>query len=145
MSDDEVACSYCDSTALAYELNSDRGPVGRCIPCLAIERGQSGLRQPAESFLDPEPSVVYDTQEKWDEHREQTYTRTRDWYRILARIQQDDPLLKRNPEDIGTVHDSIRTFLTNIMGEEAHYPPSDVAGSPVAVGQTTFPEVTDGE
>lgn len=41
-------CDYCGSEALAYDLQSDRGQVSRCIPCLAIERGQQQFSMPFE-------------------------------------------------------------------------------------------------
>jgi hypothetical protein len=129
-----VQCGYCDSEHLAYELGSDRGRVVRCIPCLAIEQGQQKLRLPLDSYdaLDDDLLVS-------------GYESARDWYRILARIQQDEPILKRDSEDFGTVNENLRTFLTNIMGQDAHYPPSEVAGSDLAVGQMTFGEVDDSE
>lgn len=110
-SPEDEACDYCGTSELAYELRSDRGPVVRCLQCLAIERGQSGLQMPFEAFVD-------------FEYAESSYESTRDWFRILARIRQDDPILKRDPDAIGTVGESTREFLTNVMGSDAHKKPS---------------------
>ena len=120
----DVTCDYCDSTDLAYELRSDRGDVARCIPCLAVEQGQQQLGLPFEAFVD-------------FDHAESSYEDARDWYRILARIRQDDPILKRDPDDFGTVGDGIRTFLTNIMGSAAHYSPSEIVEADGDPGQVT--------
>lgn len=125
-------CGYCGNEELAYELQSDRGQVSRCIPCLAIEQGQQSVRMPLDSYdgLD-------------DELLERSYESAQDWFRILARITSDDPILKRDPDDYGAVGESTRTFLTNIMGSDAHYPPSEIVGSEVAVAQTTLGEAGD--
>ena len=129
-SSDGITCGYCDSPELAYRLESDRGPVTRCIPCLAVERGQSQLRLPFDVFVD-------------FDHAESSYDGARDWYRILARIRQDDPIIKRDPEDFGTVGDGIRTFLTNIMGSAAHYPPSEIIEAGGDPGQSNIADHTD--
>lgn len=106
-------CGYCDDTELVYELRSDRGPVRRCLPCLAIERGQ--------------PSAGWEAfQDYPDDLREGTFQSMRDWYIILARIRQDKPLVKRDPDEFGTVNEDIRTFLTNVMGADAHKRPSEL-------------------
>lgn len=138
---DDVECDYCGRTELAYELRSDRGIVHRCIPCLAVERGQHQLNIPFDEFIDNtkhEDSPVFDTAEDWRDHRRLTYESAQDWYVVLARIINDDPIVKRDPDDYGTLHEHTRVFLTNIMGSEAHYPPSEVAGSQVHVEQTTL-------
>jgi len=114
--DIEKSCDYCDTTALVYELRSDKGVVNRCLPCLAIEQGQQGFQMPFEAFVD-------------FEYAESSYESTRDWFRILARIRKDDPILKRDPDDYGTVGESTRTFLTNFMGADAHKKPSELTGS----------------
>ncbi|ELZ96628.1 hypothetical protein [Haloferax sulfurifontis] len=145
MSDAE--CDYCGSSDLAYTLDSDRGPLTRCIPCLAIEQGQQALDKPFDAFVDLSPGIFHDSEEEVRESRAADYNRARGWFTVLARIQQDEPLLKRDPDAIGTVDDSIRTFLTNIMGSDAHYRPSEVAGNPVSAGQATFEDLggSDGE
>lgn len=133
-----VACGYCGSEALAYELQSDRGQVTRCIPCLAIEQGQQRLRTPFEKFIDFDPGVVYDSEEEVRDSRRNSYEVCRAWWTVLARIQQDEPILERDPEAIGAIHEYTREFLTNIMGAEAHQPPSEVAGAEVSVGQSAL-------
>lgn len=119
------ACDYCETEELAYELNSDRGQVVRCIPCLAIEQGQQKLSLPFEAFED-------------FDHKESSYNSARDWFRVLARIRQDDPIIKRDPDDIGTVNEDMRTFLTNIMGSAVHYPPSEIVEADGDPGQATL-------
>lgn len=124
----ERTCDYCDGTNLVYRLESGRGPVNRCIPCLAVEQGQQQLRMPFEKFIDTEDyGVVYETREDLLSARRGSYEKARDWFRVLARIFVDEPVLMRAPDDFGTVNDHTRSFLTNIMGEDAHKPPSVVA------------------
>jgi len=127
-SSEQVECDYCGSTDLAYELESDRGMVARCIPCLAIEQGQQKINMPFDRFTDFDPGVVYDSKEEVREARKDSYEVCRSWWRVLARIRQDDPILKRDPDAIGTIHEHTREFLTNIMGSDAHKPPSEITG-----------------
>jgi hypothetical protein len=144
-SNNELACDYCGRTELAYEMRSDKGIVNRCIPCLAIEQGQQQLDTPFSEFIDNtkhEDSPIFDDAEDWRNHRKLAYESARDWWTVLARIQDDDQLVKRDPDAIGTLHESTRTFLTNIMGEEAHYPPSEVAGSEVHASQVQLGDST---
>lgn len=125
-------CGYCGRAELAYELRSDKGMVTRCIPCLAIEQGQQQFQMPADEFLDEtkhEDSIVFDDEDDWREHRRLAYESAGDWFRVLARIQDDDPLVKRDPDAIGTLNEHTREFLTNIMGSEAHHPPSEIVES----------------
>lgn len=122
-------CDYCDGEELAYEMESGRGRVVRCIRCLAIEQGQQQFSKPFDDFVDNdkhEDSPVFDDAEHWHEHRKMAYEAARDWFRVLARLVNDEPLVKRDPEAIGTINEHTRTFLTNIMGSAAHYPPSEV-------------------
>lgn len=144
-SNEGLSCDYCNRTKLVYEMKSDKGIVNRCIPCLAIEQGQQQLNTPFSEFIDNtkhEDSPVFDDAEHWRDHRKLSYESARDWWTILARIQDDDPLVKRDPDAIGTLHESTRTFLTNIMGEEAHYPPSEVASSEVHASQVQLGDST---
>lgn len=138
-------CGYCGATALAYQLESGKGPVVRCIPCLAIEQGSQKLGQPFEVFVDFSPSVVYDSEEEKRESQKNSYEVARSWYTVLGRIQQDEPIIKRDPDDFGTVHEWTREFLTNIMGADAHKRPSEGVGSKVSIGQTTLSGGDDGE
>lgn len=133
---DDVECGYCGRSALAYELRSDRGMVTRCIPCLAIEQGQQSLRTPYDRYDD---SDVLD-----EDSRRRAWDSAADWFTVLARIQDDDPLVKRDPDATGTLAESTRTFLTNIMGSEAHYPPSEVVGSEVHAAQVSLTEAATG-
>jgi len=139
------SCGYCGSENLAYELESGKGTVVRCIPCLAIEQGQQKIRMPFDRFVDLEADgIVYDSDEELRERRQDNYEICRSWWVVLARIQQDDPIVIKDPGEFDTtLHEHTREFLTNIMGLDAHSPPSDVAESDVAVGQTTFEEVDE--
>jgi hypothetical protein len=119
-------CDYCGGGELVYEFHPDGGVGYRCIRCIAIEQGQDALRRPFDSFVDFEPGVIFDTEEEAREHAESMYNDARDWYRILARLVDNDPIIKRDPDAIGTVNEGIRTFLTNVMGEEAHMRPSEI-------------------
>lgn len=125
-----VECGYCGSSELAYELESDRGVMNRCIRCLAIEQGQQKLSLPFDVWVDRddiEPPEGDDTPdfEAFDPTRSD-YETARAWFKILARIVQDDPIIKRDPDDIGTVCDDTREFVTNIMGADAHKRPSEL-------------------
>jgi len=140
---DDVECDYCGRPELAYEMRSDRGMVTRCIQCLAIEQGQQQFSMPFEEYIDNskhEDSPIWDDEEDWREHRRLSYESARDWLTILARIQDDDPLVKRDPDAIGTLNEHTREHLTNIMGSEAHHPPSEVAGSEVHAAQVQLGE-----
>ena len=135
---EDPQCGYCGRSELAYELESDRGVVERCIPCLAVEQGQQQFETPFEEFIDNskhETSPVFDDAEHWRDHRRLSYESAKDWWTVLARIQDDDPLVKRDEDAIGTLNNHTREFLTNIMGSEAYHPPSEVAGSEVHAAQ----------
>lgn len=135
---DNVECGYCGRSELAYEMRSDRGMVTRCIPCLAIEQAQQQFSMPFEEYIDNtkhEDSPIWDNEEDWREHRRLSYESVRDWLTVLARIQDDDALVKRDPDAIGALNEHTREHLTNIMGSEAHHPPSQVAAGEVHAAQ----------
>lgn len=123
-------CDYCGSSHMAYELNSDRGQVNRCITCLAIEQGQQKFSLPFEVWIDrdevkpPEHDDAPDF-EPFDP-RKLDYNVAQAWFRILARIREDDPILKKDEDAIGTVADETREFVTNIMGKDAYKRPSEL-------------------
>lgn len=128
MSDKEsgeiVRCDYCDSDELAYELQSGRGPVVRCIECLAIERGQ--------------PRITWEGFQDYPEHlQKHTFQKASDWFTILARLKDDEPIIKRDPDAMATVSDGTRAFLQNVMGSAAHYSRSEIIESDGDPGQTT--------
>jgi len=115
--DDTERCDYCDGTELVYEFEeATRGRCYRCIRCLALEQAQNQQR-PLESYggLD-------------DELLQHAWQQTRDWLTILCRLVDDDPIIKRDPDTISTVEESTRTFLTNVMGADAHRRPSELRG-----------------
>lgn len=144
---DTSECDYCGRPELAYEMRSGRGVVTRCIPCLAIEQGQQQLDMPFAEFIDDskyEDSLVFDDAEDWDDHRKLSYESARDWLTVLARIQDDEVLVKSDSEAIDTLNEHTREFLMNIMGSEAHHPPSMIVGSEVHPTQVKLGDV-DGE
>jgi len=132
---ENVECNYCGRSELAYEMGSDRGTVTRCIPCLAIEQLQQKFSMPFEVWLDRDDIEPTDhSDDPLDEPfdpREHDYKTVRAWSTVLARIAEDDPLVKRDPDAFGTIFEDTREFLTNIMGSEAHQPPSELAGDEV--------------
>lgn len=126
-------CDYCDTDELVYELNPARGGVvHRCIECLAIEQGQQKFSLPFDTWLDrdnvepPEHDDAPDF-EPFDP-RKHDYKAAQAWFKILARIKDDEPLVKRDPDAIGTVFEDTREFLVNLMGADAHKRPSELRG-----------------
>jgi len=139
-----VQCDYCGTEDLAYELPSGKGPVSRCIPCLAIEQGSEQFSKPFEKFIDNtkhEDSVVFDDREHWDDHRRLQYEAAREWYVVLGRIRQDKPILKRDDEAFGVLSEARREFLTNIMGAAAFYSPSEIIEAGGDPTQETLDEI----
>ena len=139
-------CNYCDRSELAYEMKSGKGMVTRCIPCLALEQAQQQLTSPFEEFIDNtkhEDSAVWDDADHWKEHRRLSYESVQDWLSVMARIKDDEPLVKRDPDKIGTLNEHTREFLLNIMGADAHHPPSEVVGSEVDVVQTKLGDLNE--
>lgn len=130
----ETTCDYCGSEELAYELESHRGPVCRCIECLAIEQGQQQLEMPFDTWLERDELEAPDV-DPFDP-RKHDYKTARAWFTVLARIKDDDPIVKRDPDAIGTIFEDTREFLINIMGEAAHYPPSEIIESDGDPAQT---------
>lgn len=127
-------CGYCGTGELVYELNPSRGgTVNRCIECLAIERGQQQFSLPFEAWLDREEVEPPEAEDAPDfeafDPREHDYKTAQAWFRILARLKDDEPILKRDPEAIGTVFEDTREFLINVMGEDAHKRPSELRAS----------------
>lgn len=124
-------CGYCDSTDLVYELKPGRGgTVYRCIECLAIEQGQQKFSLPFEVWMDRDDVEPMDHQDAPDfepfDPREHDYQAAQAWFRVLARIKDDEPIVKRDPDAIGTIFEDTREFLTNVMGSDAHKRPSEL-------------------
>jgi hypothetical protein len=109
---------------MAYELESRKGPVNRCIPCLAIEQGQQKFSLPYESWLSRDE--LEDMDGETFDPRKHDYKTAQAWFRILARIREDEPILLRNEDKISAVFEDTRTFLINIMGEDAYKSPSEL-------------------
>jgi len=124
-------CDYCGTTELVYGLNPARGgKVHRCIECLAIEQGQQKVSMPFEAWIDKdeiEPTDDPDDplEESFDP-RKMDYEVTQAWWTVLARLKDDEPLIKSDPDAIGTIADETREFLTNLMGKDAHKKPSEL-------------------
>jgi hypothetical protein len=124
-------CDYCGTDALVYELNPSRGgTVHRCLECLAIEQGQQQFGLPFEAWLDRDDIDPVDHEDAPEfepyDLTEADYHRARAWFRILARIKDDNPILKRDPDALGAIYEDTRTFLTNLMGADAHKRPSEL-------------------
>ncbi|WP_135807334.1 hypothetical protein [Halorussus marinus] len=123
-------CGYCDTDGLVYELQSDRGQVTRCIECLAIEQIQQQLSLPFDVWVDRDDIEPPENPDAPDfepfDPTEHDYKTARAWARILARLKDDDPIIKRDPEAVGTVFEDTREFLTNVMGSDAHKRPSEL-------------------
>lgn len=135
-------CQYCDTDELVYELQSARGQAVRCIPCLAIERGNQQINMSFDRFVDFETDgIVWETDEEKRESRKNSYEVCRSWWCVLGRIRQDDAILKRDSDDYGAIHDWTREFLTNLMGSAAYYSPSEIIESDGDPEQSTL---TDG-
>ena len=127
---ESMQCDYCDGDELVYELESGRGPVRRCIKCLAIEQGQQQFDLPFSVWIgrdEIEPPEHPDApdMEAFDP-REHSYEVARAWFRVLARLTSDDPVVKRDPDASGTIFEDTREFLTNVMGADAHKQPSEL-------------------
>lgn len=125
-----VKCDYCGERDLAYELRVNGGTAHRCIECLAIERGLDQVRLPFDVWLDRddiEPPEGDDSPEfEPFDARKSDYESVRAWFRILARLKEDDPIIKRDPGAVGTVCESVREFLTNVMGADAYKRPPEL-------------------
>jgi len=143
-------CDYCDGTDLVYEFHPGRGgTVHRCIECLAIEQGQQQLDMPFEVWInrdDIEPTDHPDDpiEDPFDP-RKMGYETARAWFRVLARLKDDDPIIKRDPDAIGTVAENTREFLTNVMGEDAHKRPSEIRAESSPTEQEGVTRNTDSE
>jgi len=126
-------CDYCDGDELVYELEPARGgTVNRCLECLAIEQGQQKFSLPFERWIDQEMTEPPEHPDAPDfepyDPREMDYRVARAWFRVLARIKDNKPILKREEDAIGSIADETRTFLTNLMGNDAYKRPSELRG-----------------
>lgn len=106
-------CDYCDGAELVYELETGRGPVRRCIPCLCVERAQPGVGW--ESFQTLE-----------SDSQQYILETVNDYLTILARYRTNETLIERDPDAIGAVGEDTRTFFQNFMSADAHKRPSEL-------------------
>jgi len=132
--DGTAHCDYCDSEELVYTLQPERGAeVNRCIECLAIEQGQQKVKLPFGTWLDRGTVESPDADDAPDfeafDPREHDYKTIQAWFRVLARLKDDDPIVERDPDAIGTIFEDTREFLINVMGEDAHKRPSELRSS----------------
>jgi hypothetical protein len=116
---------------MVYEMEEmTRGTVYRCIQCLAIEQIQQKFTQSFDRWVDRdnvEPPEGPDTPdfEPFDP-REHDYYTSRAWATVLARLKDDDPIVKRDPDTIGTIFEDTREMLIKTMGSDAHKSPSEL-------------------
>lgn len=124
-------CDYCDTDELVYRLNPSRGgTVTRCIECLAIEQGQQQFNLPFEQWKDRDdihPPEGEDTPdfEPFDP-AQHDYQTARAWFTVLARIKDNEPIVKRDEDAIGAIFEDTREFLIRTMGEDAYKAPSEL-------------------
>jgi len=128
-----ATCDYCDTDELVYELSPARGgKVHRCIGCLAIEQGQQKFSLPFERWLDRDEIEPSDHEDAPDfdpfDPRELDYNVARAWFTVLARLKDDERIVKRDADAPGAIADETREFLTNLMGSDAHKRPSELRG-----------------
>jgi hypothetical protein len=131
MSESDIKrCGYCDTDRLVYRLESGRGVVCRCIECLAIEQIQEQLSLPFEAWVDRDDIEPPESEDapNFDpfDPTEHDYKTARAWASVLARLKDDDLIVKRDPETHGTIFEDTREFLTNVMGADAHKRPSEL-------------------
>lgn len=138
---EEVECGRCTETELVYTVKTEKGPVNRCLPCLAVERGHEKLRLPFETFIDQETGEMMGELGIADRRKEQ-YETARDWFLILNRLRRDDPLLRSERDDSDS-HEvrHVDSFLKEVMGEAAYYAPSDIIDSDGDPAQQTLHEI----
>jgi hypothetical protein len=122
-------CGYCDTADMVYQLEPGRGgSVHRCIECLAIEQGQQKVSLPFGAWMDRDMTEPPDHPDAPDfepfDPREHDYETVRAWFKVLARLQEDRPIVKRDPDAHGVLFEDTRTFLLNVMGADAHKKPS---------------------
>ena len=123
-------CDYCGTEELVYEMSPMRGgTVHRCLECLAIEQGQQKLNLPLDSYDDLNDDLL-----------QSGYKGARSWFKVLARIKNDDPIVKRDEDAIGTLPEDRREMLLNLMGSAAYYPPSEIIDADGDPEQTTLSE-----
>jgi len=69
---------------------------------------------------------------------EHDYYTARAWATVLARLKADDPIVKRDPDAIGTLFEDVRESLINLMGSDAHQRPSELQSQDIGTngGQT---------
>jgi len=139
---DSDRCGYCDGTELVYKLSVRGGSKYRCIECLAIEQGQQQFTHRFEVWIgrdNVEPPGHPDAPdfEPFDP-REHDYEVARAWFRVLARLKDDDPIIKRDPDATGTIFEDTREFLVNVMGKDAHKRPSELRSNATGIERSPF-------
>jgi len=121
-------CDYCGADELVYEMEPMRGGiVTRCLECLAIEQGQQRLNMPLEAYEGLDDDLL-----------ESSYVGARGWFKVLAKIKDDKPLVNRDEDAIGTLPEARREGLLNLMGAAAYYSPSEIIEADGDPEQTTL-------
>jgi len=129
--DDIERCGYCETDELVYEMEEmTRGTVNRCVECLAIEQLQQQFNMPFDRWIDRDDIHPPDGEDTPDfdpfDPTEHDYYTARSWATVLARLKDDDPVVKRDPDAIGTIFEDTRKSLINMMGSDAHRRPSEL-------------------
>lgn len=124
-------CGYCDGSELVYEFHPGRGgAVYRCIECLAIEQGQQKFSLPFGAWIDRDDIEPMGVEGEPDfepfDPREHDYQTARAWFTVLARVKDDDQIVKRDSDAIGAIFEDTREFLINVMGSDAYKRPSEL-------------------
>jgi len=124
-------CGYCGSSELVYEMEEmTRGRVYRCVECLAIEQLQQRFTLPFDRWVDRDDIHPPDGDDTPDfesfDPAEHDYHIARAWATVLARLKDDDPIVERDPDAIGTIYEDVRESLINLMGADAHKRPSEL-------------------
>jgi len=123
-------CGHCGTTDLAYQLESDRGPVVRCLECLAIEQIQQQLNMPFEVWIDRDDIDPPDHPDAPDidpfDPRRHDYLTARAWGTVLARLKENDPICHPDANSPGAIFEDTREFIINVMGDDAHKRPSEL-------------------
>ena len=147
---DTVTCESCNETELVYKIQTENGVVNKCLTCLAVNQGKQQLDLPFETYIQQETGTVMKDL-GIDDRRELQYESAHEWFIVLKRIQQDNPILHQDTPNTDTDTDTdtrsetitcIREYLIEIMGEAAYYPPSRIITSNGDPAQKTLQEIT---
>jgi hypothetical protein len=146
---DTVTCERCNETELVYRIQTENKVVNQCLTCLAVNQGKQQLDLPFETYIQQETGDVMEDL-GINDRRELQYESAHEWFIVLKRIQQDNPILHQDTPNTDTDTDTdtrsetitcIREYLIEIMGEAAYYPPSRIITSNGDPAQKTLQEI----